>query len=172
MSIYTKTGDTGTTATFGGKRVDKFDPQIEACGALDETTSFIGLIIAIIDDTDDIQILSDIQEDLYTIMGFLADAPLHEDFLTKRISLFEKRIDTLEKTLPKLTRFILPQGGEISARIHVSRAVTRSAERRVVAYIKGRPQKSDDVYVMQYLNRLSDFLFMMARKYSEKEVLT
>lgn len=172
MSIYTKTGDTGTTATFGGKRVDKFDPQIEACGALDETTSFIGLIIAIIEDTEDVQMLSDIQEDLYTIMGFLADAPLHEDFLTKRISLFEKRIDTIEKSLPKLTRFILPQGGEISARIHVARAIARSAERRVVAYVKNRQQKVDDSYILQYINRLSDFLFMLARKYSEKEILT
>ena len=90
MSIYTKTGDTGTTATFGGTRVAKYDPQIEACGALDESTSFIGLIIAIVKDSKDIKLLSNIQEDLYSVMGYLSGAPLHEDILVKKLLILNR----------------------------------------------------------------------------------
>ncbi len=172
MSIYTKTGDTGTTATFGGKRVSKYDSQIEACGALDEATSFIGLVIASMDKTVDVVFLSSIQEDLYMIMGYLADAPLKEKVLIKKISIIEEKIDVIDSALPPLTRFILPQGSEITSRIHVARVITRSAERRVVAYISSRTSQSADGFVLQYLNRLSDYLFMLARSYTEKEILT
>ncbi len=172
MSIYTKTGDLGTTATFGGKRVTKCDLQIEAGGALDEATSFIGLVITSISGKEDVALLSGIQEDLYAIMAYLAGGPFEEQKIIKKTVVFEKLIDELESSLPKLTRFILPQGSEQSARIHVSRAVVRSAERRVVAYLCTQKQRNQDPYVLQYLNRLSDLLFMIARKYTEREILT
>lgn len=172
MSIYTKTGDRGTTATFGGKRVTKYDPQIEASGALDEATSFIGMAIAAIEDGKDTQLLTGIQGDLYAIMGYLAGATFKEKNIGMQITVFEKVIDSLDTSLPPLTRFLLPQGSEPTTRLHVARAVTRSAERRVVAYISSKEQNSSDVIVLQYLNRLSDLLFMLARKYAEKEVLT
>ncbi len=173
MAIYTKTGDTGTTATFGGNRVQKYDPQIEACGALDEATSFLGMVISVIKKEQDIKLLSDIQEDLYMVMGYIAGAPVQGKTLIDRIKHVETIIDTLEKQLPKLTRFILPQGTEITSRIHVARAITRSAERRVVAYIAlNKTHTEDDSVVLQYLNRLSDLLFMFARKYAETDILT
>ena len=172
MSIYTKTGDTGTTATFGGKRVAKYDPQIEATGALDEVTSFIGFALASINDQQDKAMLSAIQEDLYSIMAYLADGPFKQQTIEKNIVRCEQLIDSLEKSLPKLTRFILPQGSEASSRIHIVRAITRSAERRVVAYISTRDEKDYDTVVLKYLNRLSDLFFMLARKYSEQEILT
>lgn len=172
MSIYTKTGDTGTTATFGGKRIAKYDPQIEACGALDEASSFIGWVISSLSDSTDITLLSSIQEDLYSIMAYIADGPLKEAALRKKLSHFENYIDKLEESLPKLTRFVLPQGTESTSRFHVTRTMVRSAERRVVAYLASRDTTKQDSIIMQYLNRLSDVLFILARRYSEKEVLT
>ncbi|CAN5151247.1 cob(I)yrinic acid a,c-diamide adenosyltransferase [soil metagenome] len=172
MKIYTKTGDRGTTALFGGKRVSKYDPQIEASGALDEATSFIGSAISAMSDPSDKDFLSSIQHDLYAIMGYLAGAPFKKKEIETKTHQFEKKIDEIDKSLPPLTRFILPQGSEVASRIHISRAIIRSAERRVVAYISTKDQNDQDTSILQYLNRLSDLFFMLARKYSEKDVLT
>jgi len=165
MKIYTKTGDNGTTALFGGKRVLKSDPQVNAYGCIDELTSFLGLLIEKIILSSDKEFLTDVQKDLYTIMSLLSGGTVKNNSLEKNVIEIEKRIDEIESKLPKLTRFILPQGSEASALAHIARAVCRRAEREIVAI-------KTDLVVVKYLNRLSDFLFVLARFYSKKEVFT
>lgn len=164
MKIYTKTGDNGTTALYGGRRVLKSDQQITAYGSLDELTSFVGLLIEKVPPSDK-QFLTDVQNDLYVIMSALSGAPVKNMSLSLKVKKIEKRIDEMEEKLPELTRFILPQGSETSALTHVVRTVCRRAEREIVR-AKSPP------FILQYLNRLSDFLFVLARLYSKKEVFT
>jgi cob(I)alamin adenosyltransferase len=173
MPIYTKTGDTGGTALFGGKRVRKSSPQVEVYGLVDESTSFIGLVHASISDEEEKHILTDIQWDLYAVMAYFSGAKLKKEDVEKRIPVMEQMINHLEMTLPKLTRFVLPQGSEQTVRLHVARAVVRTTERRIVEFIGEKEETtSDDELIMQYINRLSDFLFMLARKYSIEEKIT
>ncbi len=182
MPIYTKTGDSGETSLFGGKRVKKYDSQIEAYGSVDELSSFIGVVITKLKDKKHKDLLTIIQKDLYNMMGTLCGATVDLTPAEGHIKLFEKQIDTLEKKLPKLTRFILPQGTEMSAWFHVLRTVCRRAERSVVKFFDnnlpaGRQDRTikplSQKIVVQYLNRLSDLLFMFARLYSKgKEVVT
>src|SRR5690606_29288452 len=170
MSIYTKTGDKGKTALFGGKRVWKYDPQVEAYGITDEATCFIGLAIESIQDKVVTEVLSDIQLDLYSIMAYLSNAPLKKDNLSKHITHMEKTIDDLDKSLPKLTRFVLAQGSEATVRLHLARSQVRSAERRIIEFIDLKKETiDDDMLIIQYMNRLSDFLFMLARNYASTE---
>ncbi len=175
MPIYTKTGDDGTTALFGGKRVKKYDAQIEAYGLVDELTSFIGLIIAKVDDKSHKDLLTHIQKDLYSAMGTLCGATTDLAGLSVRIKDFETTIDELDTKLPKLTRFILPQGTEEAALFHVVRTICRRAERAVVHFFS-QPNKIDSPQrqvIVQYLNRLSDLFFMIARWYGRgKEIST
>ena len=150
MSIYTKTGDSGTTSLFGGKRVKKSDCQIAAYGAVDELTSYFGLVEAKRIDGKEKKFITMIQNDLYQIMAYLAGYPT---------------LDT-----QKLTSFILPQGGETSALFHVTRTICRRAEREVIKlYPKKLHVTRYTLQVIQYLNRLSDLLFMLARKHSLQE---
>ena len=174
MSIYTKTGDKGETSIYGGKRVPKFDPQVEACGAVDEASSFIGLALTSIQQERSRKLLSDVQYHLYLIMAYLAGAEFKEKEVADSIPLFEKEIDTIDAKLPKLTRFILPQGSEATSRLHVARAMIRSAERRIVYYVSAKGEKANesDGLIVKYLNRLSDLLFMLAREFSEEEKVT
>lgn len=173
MSIYTKTGDKGQTSIFGGKRVSKADAQVEAYGAVDEATCFIGLAHEALDDAPTKKFITDIQLNLYKIMAYLSGAPLKGKELEDHIAVFEKEIDSITSALPKLTRFILPQGSEATARLHTARAMIRSAERRVVAYISTKEkQTEEDLISVQYLNRLSDLFFMLARKFSHDEKVT
>lgn len=164
MKIYTKTGDDGTTSVFGGRRLSKSDPQVEAYGTIDELSSFIGLLIEKVSPADK-KFITDIQNKLYSIMSLLSGTPLKNTSLQEGVKTIEKRIDEIETKLPKLTQFILPQGGEISSLAHVARTISRRAEREAVK-IKAPSE------VLQYLNRLSDFFFVLARFYSKKEVLT
>ncbi|MEN9327885.1 MAG: hypothetical protein RI947_693 [Candidatus Parcubacteria bacterium] len=174
VKIYTKTGDKGTTALFGGKRVLKSDDQVDAYGNVDELTSFIGLLIAHLDQSDTTAELTAIQKDLYKQMAFLAGMNTPIPDLEKRVSHLEELIDTVEKTLPKLTRFILPQGGVVSSLFHVVRTVCRRAERSVVRLAQNHTQNEDTLkQCLVYLNRLSDLMFVMGRKYEEtKEIVT
>lgn len=162
MKIYTKTGDNGTTSLFGGQRVLKSDLQVMAYGSVDELSSFIGLLIEKVSVSDK-QFLTNVQDNLYVIMSLLSGAPEQNNTLEKNVIEIEKRIDEIEKSLPKLTLFILPQGSEASALAHIARAVCRRAEREVV-------RSFDKIQILQYLNRLSDFLFVLARFYNKKEV--
>ncbi|HRN71464.1 MAG TPA: cob(I)yrinic acid a,c-diamide adenosyltransferase [Candidatus Woesebacteria bacterium] len=173
MSIYTKTGDTGQTALFGGKRVWKYDSQVEAYGITDEASSYIGLALESVNQDSDKKLLSDIQYELYNIMGYLSGAPLQKNTMEQHIIFMEKTIDQIDKTLPKLTRFVLPQGSESTARLHIARSKVRTAERRVIEFIEQKKEQSkDDKLIIQYLNRLSDCLFMLARKYTPEDIET
>lgn len=173
MAIYTKTGDRGETALFGGKRVPKYDRQIEAYGTIDEVTSFIGSASESVKDKHVQELFTSIQYNLYKIMAYLSGADLKEEDLQNHTAVFEHEIDHLEKTLPKLTRFILPQGSEQAARIHIARAAIRRAERRVVEFVDSKKKRtSADAVCIQYLNRLSDLFFMLARKFTPEEKIT
>ncbi|KKQ38890.1 MAG: ATP/cobalamin adenosyltransferase [Candidatus Roizmanbacteria bacterium GW2011_GWA2_37_7] len=112
-----------------------------------------------------------IQFHLYLIMAYLSGAKLDAKQVVNNLTYIEKSIQQRETILPKLIRFVLPQGSEQTARLHVARTIVRSAERRIVQYInnKNKKVKNDDI-ILRYLNRLSDLLFILARKYSKQEV--
>lgn len=161
MSIYTKTGDKGETSLFGKTRVSKSDPTINACGTIDELESFIGLVISKLEKKEDKELLTVIQTNLYKIMGYVVGARKGDMVTSTDVLVLEKRIDEIQDRIPKLTRFILPQGTEVSAWFHVLRVVTRRAERAIVAL------NIDNDVILQYINRLSDLFFMLARQYNE-----
>ncbi|MBI3366816.1 cob(I)yrinic acid a,c-diamide adenosyltransferase [Candidatus Roizmanbacteria bacterium] len=169
--MYTKTGDNGTTSLFGAQRISKSDPRINAYGTVDELASYIGLLIEKIPSNSDKKFLTNIQKDLYLIMSSLAGGPIKETVLKKNVGKIERRIDETELKLPKLTRFILPQGSEITALSHIVRAVARRSEREVVGYLQNVQNQKSKSQILRYLNRLSDFLFVLARFYSKKEVV-
>jgi cob(I)alamin adenosyltransferase len=172
MPIYTKTGDKGTTALFGGKRVSKNDLQVEAYGTVDELSSFLGLLVAKIKSKTDQTFLIEIQADLYKIMAYLASANSPIELLSERVTIFEHKIDSIQSSLPSLHSFILPVGTETSSLCHVVRAVCRRAERNVVALSRNTNLDAKNVAsIMQYLNRLSDLFFALSRWYNKKEEL-
>ncbi len=181
MSIYTRTGDKGTTSLFGGRRVLKSDLRVETYGAIDELTTFIGLVITKTPTRKDKEFLISIQKDLYKIMGVLSGAKINLKFLANKVRDFEKEIDRLEKSFPKLTRFILPGGTETASWFQVLRAVCRRAERSAIRFYSGNltMKPSHDLVkqfnneIIKYLNRLSDLFFTLARFYNKgKEILT
>jgi cob(I)alamin adenosyltransferase len=157
MKIYTRTGDSGETSLFGGSRVAKNDPRIEAYGTVDELNSAIGVARASWPSSPIDKQLSAIQSDLFDIGAHLA-APGNDRFAgvePRRIEELERAIDAMESELPPLTSFIIPGGSLAAAQLHVARTVCRRAERRVVAL--------EDTATVAYLNRLSDYLFVAAR---------
>ena len=167
MPIYTRTGDFGTTGLFGGKRISKADCQIETYGSIDELTSYIGLVVVKLKDKKDADSLVKIQKDLYQIMGFLSGAKTDLLFLEDRVLTFEKNIDLIEKKLPKLTKFIIPGGNEVSALFHILRVSCRRAERIFVEYFNNNRTMKQSNNILMYLNRLSDLFFTLARKYGK-----
>lgn len=174
MPIYTRTGDDGTTALFGGKRLLKSDLQVEAYGGLDELSANLGLLISKTKNKNDKELFTFIQKDLYQIMGYLAGAKTNLNYLAKEVIKFEKIIDTLESKLPKLTKFILPQGTELSVHAHVARTICRRAERNVVKYMSSKKLSTFNfqlLTIVRYLNRLSDLLFTYTRTYNANEVV-
>lgn len=176
MKIYTKTGDRGETSLFGGIRISKSSLQVEAYGSVDELTSFIGLVIAKLKNEKEKVFLSKIQKELYQIMASLSGAD--NDLKNLKISVleFEKKIDALDRKLPKLNRFILPQGTELSGWFHILRTVCRRTERNTVKLLGKKILKSYHPKVLksiiQYLNRLSDLFFMLARWYGKGEEIS
>jgi cob(I)alamin adenosyltransferase len=173
MSIYTRTGDTGTTALFGGKRVLKCEELVDVYGSLDELNSWVGMIAAQIEDADVQQFLAAIQSDLFTIGSVLAGWKGSLAKVEKRVPEMEARIDAMEKDLPKLSNFILPGGSELGAHVHVARSICRRVERQMVALFQGQTLKdkgltlsvsdTEKKILLKYLNRLSDLFFMLAR---------
>lgn len=160
MPIYTKTGDTGQTSLFGGKRVLKCEELVDVYGSIDELNSWVGKIASDIGSSDVVEFLASIQSDLFTIGSHLAGWGADLKDLPKRVKAMEERIDILDDTLPKLSNFILPGGTKLASEIHVTRAVCRRVERQTVAL--GQHQTIDS-RILIYLNRLSDLLFMLAR---------
>lgn len=160
MAIYTRTGDKGTTSLFGGKRVSKASAQIEAVGAIDELTTYVGYVHTLYATRFAIHHLPEIQKDLYRIMSVIGGADIPIAYLGGRTNVFEQEIDIITSKLPKLNSFILPGGTEEASLFHILRVLTRKAERAVVLI-------KSDVIIVQYLNRLSDLFFTLARKHAK-----
>jgi cob(I)alamin adenosyltransferase len=166
VRIYTGTGDQGTTGLFGGGRVGKDDPRVEAYGAVDELNACLGVVIAHLEPGPLTERLSEIQGDLFTLGAELGCLPGREDRLgltliasgdAKRL---EALIDEVETRLTPLKTFVLPGGSRAASFLHQARTVCRRAERRVIT-ARARSPIRDEILV--YLNRLSDLLFVLAR---------
>jgi len=174
MHIYTRGGDKGQTSIYGGKRVSKSDLRVEACGQIDELSSFIGLLIMKIDVLEEKKFFTAVQKKLYIVMSILSGVKVKLS-VKRDVAGFETRINQIESKLSKIHRFILPQGNELSVFFHIARVVCRRAERNIVRYF-GNNNSIDQEYTMaiiKYLNRLSDLLFILARFYNrEKEIIT
>jgi len=173
MKIYTKTGDTGKTSLFGGTRVPKYHLRIEAYGTVDELNSHIGLIRDQKIDSNISSTLLKIQNELFTIGAMLATPPNKESLKSGKdrlnihkisnddILFLENEIDSMEKLVPQMTNFILPGGHQMVSFCHIARCVCRRVERLTVQLHELEPIND---YVLAYLNRLSDYLFVLARK--------
>jgi len=166
MKIYTKSGDNGNTHLYGGKTVSKADLRIESYGSVDELNSYIGLLRDMDKDTSRKELLKEIQDRLFTIGSSLAADPEKSDLkkpdlLESDVELLEKEIDKIQDQLPELKHFILPGGHQQVSFCHISRTVCRRSERLVV-YLS-EIEKVEPIIIM-YLNRLSDFLFVLSRK--------
>jgi cob(I)alamin adenosyltransferase len=166
VKIYTKTGDAGETSLFDQSRVSKADARVDAYGEVDELNACLGAVRAAGVDADIAAVLETIQRDLFAVGSRLADPSKRvADRVTKAavkqadVDRLEQTIDRLEGELAPLRKFILPGGSMAGALLHVSRAVCRRAERRVVGLGAGAVEP----LVVVYLNRLSDLLFVMAR---------
>ncbi|WP_438966756.1 cob(I)yrinic acid a,c-diamide adenosyltransferase [Flavobacterium sp.] len=176
MKVYTKTGDTGTTALFGGTRVPKHHIRIESYGTVDELNSHIGLIRDQEIDVHYKTVLAEIQDRLFTVGAILATPSEKETLkngqprlqnlglVTSDIDFLEKEIDTMEESLPQMTHFVLPGGHTTVSYCHIARCVCRRAERLSVHLNDLEPTNQ---LVLTYLNRLSDYLFVLARKLSQ-----
>lgn len=165
MKIYTKTGDQGTTALFGGKRVSKSDLRIESYGTVDELNSWLGVLRDQEVNKSRNEILVTIQNRLFVIGSVLAVEPGNTkvkvpSLKESDIQLLENEIDKMDAALPPMRFFILPGGHASVSFCHVARTVCRRAERYVVSLSQ---QESVDAFVIKYLNRLSDYLFVLAR---------
>lgn len=167
FKIYTKTGDNGTTSLIGGTKVPKSHLRIEAYGTVDELNSHIGLCGDLISDVTTKKMLLEIQDRLFTIGSSLACDPVKEsklklpDLKEEDINLIEKEIDRMEATLPAMTSFILPGGHTTVSQLHITRCVARRAERCCVR-LELESLEVDQV-ILKYLNRLSDYLFVLSR---------
>ncbi len=163
--IYTKTGDKGETALFGGKRVLKSHLRVDAYGTVDELNAFIGLLCDALESAPVKTSLQQIQHRLFSIGAHLASdpdkSPQAPDLTARDIQYLEDGIDEMEDHLPVLKNFILPGGHPVVSLCHVCRTVCRRAERLVVALHEQEPV---DDRVLQYLNRLSDYFFVLARQ--------
>ena len=176
MKIYTKTGDAGTTALFGGTRVPKHNIRIESYGTVDELNSYLGLIRTQEIDPRSKEILIYIQDRLFTLDAILATDPEKATLKNGKerlnipkieeedIELLEKEMDIMNDALPPMTHFILPGGNATVSYCHIARTVCRRAERRATLLNENEPI---DEKVLKYLNRLSDYLFVLARKLSK-----
>lgn len=193
MRIYTRTGDKGSTALFGGGRVSKDDERVEAYGTVDELNAALGLARAVCSDCTSpgesgdkgggaatqedrnspggslaplADVLARLQQELFDLGADLSDPRVeagsekHPPRITdEQVETLEREIDGMGDGLPPLRSFILPGGGEAAARLHLARTIARRAERRTVALGDGVPETA-----VKYLNRLSDLLFVMARR--------
>jgi len=175
MKIYTKTGDEGTTSLFGGTRVPKHHIRIESYGTVDELNSYIGLVRDQQIDQKYRDVLMKIQDRLFTVGAILATDP--EKAILKSgkerlnipkisesdIELLEKEMDTMNSSLPPMSHFVLPGGHTTVSYCHITRCVCRRAERLATLL---NTESAIDPAVLKYLNRLSDYLFVLARKLS------
>lgn len=169
--IYTKTGDKGTTSLVGGKRVPKSHVRLEAYGTIDELNSFVGFLICGIQDESDRKVLSFVQHKLFTVGSYLATEteaipPKAASIITdNNIALLENEMDRMDSELPPLRQFVLPGGNEGASRAHICRSVCRRAERCIYRVMEEYPV---DQQILTFINRLSDYFFLLARKESNR----
>lgn len=168
MKIYTKTGDKGTTGLFGGARVPKHHIRIESYGTVDELNSYIGLVRHRDIDSRQKEMLGEVQDRLFTIGSILASDPSKSnlsvpDLHPSDVERLEQEIDHMNATLPEMRSFVLPGGNDTVAFCHVARCVCRRAERLAVLLNDSEPVQP---LVLIYLNRLSDYLFVLSRRMS------
>lgn len=164
--VYTRTGDRGKTSIIGGIRVSKASERLEAYGTVDELSSHLGLLAAMLPEGDDRNIIIRIQNNLFNVCTNLAtdqsETPLYDSakLADGEIELLEQEVDKMMQLLPERQGFILPGGTQVAAQAHVCRTVCRRAERRIVA-LSEVAQISPET--QQYINRLSDYLFVLAK---------
>jgi len=168
FKVYTKTGDKGQTSLIGGTRLPKHHIRIEAYGTIDELNSWIGLLRDQPIDERSIKILLEVQDRLFTMGSLLAADPEKNkmklpDIKEEDILLLEKEIDHMEETLPEMKHFVLPGGHTIVSYCHLARCVCRRGERAVLRLSEN--EKVEEL-IYKYLNRLSDYLFVLSRKLS------
>jgi cob(I)alamin adenosyltransferase len=171
MKIYTKTGDQGMTGLFGGSRVSKSSPRIASYGDIDELNAVLGLTVAETTLEPIRKALSEVQTSLFTLGAQLASpkADAKGEVITPaHVYALERQIDVVSEGLEPLKNFILPGGSKTSAYLHLARTVCRRAERSIV-HLAGQPGETVDRWVLVYVNRLSDFLFTMARLANQLE---
>ncbi|MDD6209390.1 MAG: cob(I)yrinic acid a,c-diamide adenosyltransferase [Bacteroidales bacterium] len=164
-NVYTRTGDNGTTSLVGGKKVHKSDQRIESYGTVDELNSFLALLVTNIPDENDRKFIKTIQHRLFVLGSYLATPAEKENIPCKiteqHINEIENEIDRIDEKLPPLKFFVIPGGSSSSALAHIARSVCRRAEREMY-----RLSESDyvETTVLKYINRLSDYLFVLSRK--------
>jgi cob(I)alamin adenosyltransferase len=169
FKIYTKTGDKGQTSLIGGTRIPKFDIRIEAYGTVDELNSSIGLVRDQNIDEHSKHILIEIQDRLFTIGSLLAADPASNKMILPQIfesdiELLEKEIDLMNDNLPEMKSFVLPGGHTTVSFCHIARCICRRAERCVLRLNEEQPVNE---LIYKYLNRLSDYLFVLSRQFSK-----
>ena len=171
MAVYTKKGDRGETSLYGGSssqktKLSKSSLQISAIGAIDETNSYLGVIRSLSEDRQLNNQLKKIQKDLLTIGSILSGSKLR--FFQTKTKALEKEIDRREKKLPPLRKFVIPGSSRLAAHLHYGRTLIRRAECEVVTLNKIEKIKPQ---ILSYLNRLSDFLFILAREANYKKAI-
>ena len=168
MTIYTKTGDKGQTSLVGGQRVSKCCERIESYGTTDELNAHIGLLITYCSNKEDIRFLLSIQAHLFVVGGYLATDTVqsepHKNITptAEMVEVVEKEIDRLQELVTPLKTFILPGGERAAALAHVCRTICRRTERCILRLRETGTQIDD--HVLAYINRLSDYFFVLARK--------
>ena len=175
MALYTRTGDTGDTSLFDGTRVSKGDPLVDVSGEVDELGAHLGMALAIGLDSDLVEIVIELQRDLFALGAQVADpgGRIAERVTKirvgdKNVQRMEEWIDRLDEKLPPLRRFILANGSPAAVNLHLARSVCRRVERRIVAL-----GLADTVPILvTYVNRLSDLLFVLARTVNSREGLS
>jgi cob(I)alamin adenosyltransferase len=166
--IYTRTGDQGLTSLYGGQRIPKHRVRLDVVGTLDELNAVLGLALSEIKQKDIVEPLTEVQNLLFNIGAEVAEGStkskkMIDDSLRvspMQVATLERWIDAFEQNVPPLTSFILPGGSQAGARLHLARAICRRAERRLAALSE---EEGANPASLMYLNRLSDFLFVLAR---------
>lgn len=166
-ALYTRTGDSGTTSLVGGERVKKNSIRLEAYGTIDELSSSLGVVAADPACLEEVKgVLTEVQNELFNVGCYLAtnsdpsQEPKCESLTEEKIGNLESAIDALDEQTPKVNAFILPGGSKISAETHMARVICRRAERRIIDLAD---ESYVDPKVIEYVNRLSDYLFIAAR---------
>ncbi|XJS10956.1 cob(I)yrinic acid a,c-diamide adenosyltransferase [Aerococcaceae bacterium WGS1372] len=168
MAYYTRTGDKGKTKIIGGHIYDKFDQRVEAFGAIDEANSYLGYLISQIDENhskDLVEVCTEIQQILFDCGSDLSSINNERPYkvMSESVTWLEQQIDSLAEELPPIEKFILPGGSGAASLAHICRTTIRRAERRVAQLFSESESSSENEVVFQFINRLSDYYFVLAR---------